>query len=202
MYVLHGLQLARRRKHRRASQVRVPLGKAVRANEQWSRDFMVDVLENGCRFRILTIVDQFSRECPLLAAAHSLTAHPVIAGLERLKAESGLPAAITVDNGSEFASRALDAWAYRHHVQLDFIRPGKPVENAFIESFNGRLRDECLNTQIFGSLADAQAKLESWRVDYNLHRPHSALGHLPPSEFARTRLAAFEKIEHLNLHPV
>ena len=104
-----------------------------------------------------------------------------------------------MDNGSEFASRALDAWAYREGVKLDFIRPGKPVENAFIESFNGRLRDECLNTQVFASLEDAQATLESWRVDYNLHRPHSALGNLPPSEFARTRLAMFEQIENLNL---
>ncbi len=202
LYVLHGLQLAQRRKRKRASQVRVPLGKATRANEAWSMDFVHDVLDNGRRFRILTLVDQFSRECPLVVAAPSLTAHHVIAGLEQLQAERGLPAAITVDNGSEFASRALDAWAYRNNVKLDFIRPGKPVENAFIESFNGRLRDECLNTQVFASLEDARQKLEAWRVDYNLYRPHSALGNLPPSEFARTRLAMFEKAENLNLVPV
>jgi len=202
LYVLHGLQLALRRKQKRASQVRVPLGKAQRANEQWSMDCTADVLETGRRFRILTIVDQFSRECPLLEADYSLTAPKVIAGLERRKAERGLPTAITVDNGPEFAGRAMDAWAYRNNVKLDFIRPGKPVENAFIESFNGRLRDECLNTQAFGSLEDARQKLEAWRVDYNLCRPHSALGHLPPSEFARTRLAAFEKLENLNLQLV
>jgi putative transposase len=202
LYVLHGLQLALRRKQKRASQVRVPLAKATRANEAWSMDFMHDVLENGRRFRILTLVDQFSRECPLLEANHSLTAHHVIAGLERLKTARGLPTAITVDNGSEFYSRAMDAWAYRNQVKLDFIRPGKPVENAFIESFNGRLRDECLNTQVFASLEDAREKLETWRVDYNLCRPHSAIGNLPPSEFARTRLAAFEKIENLHLELV
>jgi putative transposase len=202
LYVLHGLQLALRRKQKRASAVRVPLAKPVRANEHWSMDFMHDVLETGRRFRILTLVDQFSRECPLLEADHSLTAPKVIAGLERLRIERGLPTAITVDNGSEFASRAMDAWAYRNGVKLDFIRPGKPVENAFIESFNGRLRDECLNTQVFASLDDARQKLEAWRVDYNLCRPHSAIGNLPPSEFARTRLAAFEKLENLHLQLV
>jgi putative transposase len=202
LYVLHGLQLALRRKQKRASVIRVPLAKATRANESWSMDFMSDVLENGQRFRILTIVDQFSRECPLLEADQSLTAPKVIACLERLKASRGLPQAITVDNGTEFYSRAMDAWAYRNNVKLDFIRPGKPVENAFIESFNGRLRDECLNTEVFASLEDAREKLEAWRVDYNLFRPHSAIGNLPPSEFARTRLAAFENPEILNLQTV
>ena len=202
LYVLHGLQLALRRRQQRASQVRVPVGKAQRANEAWSMDFRADVLENGRRFRILTIVDQFSRECPLLEAAHSLTAPHVIACLERLKQERGLPTAITVDNGSEFYSRAMDAWASRHGVKLDFIRPGKPVENAFIESCNGRLRDACLNTEVFASLEDAKQQLEAWRVDSNLFRPHSAIGNLPPSEFARTRLAAFEHPEILNLQPV
>jgi putative transposase len=199
LYVLHGLQLSLRRKQKCASQVRVPLGKAQRANEAWSMDFVSDVLDNGRRFRILTIVDQFSRECPLLEADGSLTAPKVVACLERLKVERGLPTTITVDNGSEFYSRVMDAWAYQNGVKLDFIRPGKPVENAFIESFNGRLRDECLNTQVFASLEDAREKLEAWRVDYNLFRPHSAIGNLPPSEFARTRLAAFEKLENLNL---
>ena len=202
LYVLHGLQMSLRRKEKRASHVRVPLGKASRANEHWSMDFMSDVLENGRRFRILTIVDQFSRECPLLEADASLTAPRVVTCLERLKDSRGLPTAITVDNGSEFYSRAMDAWAYRNGVKLDFIRPGKPVENAFIESFNGRLRDECLNTEVFASLEEAQQKLEAWRVDYNLFRPHSAIGNLPPSEFARTRLAAFEHPEILNLQPV
>ena len=165
-------------------------------------DFMHDVLDNGRRFRILTMVDQFSRECPLLEADFSLTAPKVVTWLEQLKASRGLPTAITVDNGSEFCSRAMDAWAYRNNVKRDFIWPGKPAEKAFIESFNGRLRDECLTTQVFGSLADAREKLEAWRVDYNLCRPHSAIGNLPPSAFARTRSAVFETPEILNLQRV
>ena len=198
LYVLLGLQVLVRRKIKRASHLRVPLPQAQRVNEHWSMDFMADQLDNGRRFRILTIVDNYSRECPLLEMDHSLTSHRVIACLDRLKVERGLPKAITVDNGSEFFSRAMDSWAYRNHVKLDFIRPGKPVENAFIESFNGRLRDECLNAQVFLSLEDARAKLEAWRRDYNTQRPHSSIGNLSPSEFVKTKKAAAKNLENLN----
>ena len=198
LYVLLGLQVQIRRKIKRSSHLRVPLLKPERVNEHWSMDFVADQLDNGRRFRILTIVDNYSRECPLLEADHSLTAHKVIACLDRLKASRGLPRAITVDNGSEFFSRAMDSWAYRNQVKLDFIRPGKPVENAFIESFNGRLRDECLNTDVFLSLEDARSKLEAWRVDYNTQRPHSSIGNLSPSEFVKTKNAAVENPENLN----
>jgi len=198
LYVLLGLQVRIRRKIKRASHVRVPLAQAQRVNEHWSMDFMADQLDNGRRFRVLTIVDNYSRECPLLEVDHSLTAHRVVVCLDRLKTERGLPRAITVDNGSEFFSRAMDSWAYRNQVKLDFIRPGRPVENAFIESFNGRLRDECLNTQVFLSLEDARAKLEAWRRDYNTRRPHSSIGNLSPSEFVKTKIAAIENPENLN----
>ena len=198
LYVLLGLQVLVRRRIKRASHVRVPLAQSHRVNEHWSMDFVADQLDNGRRFRILTIVDNYSRECPLLEADHSLTAQKVIACLDHLKTSRGLPRAITVDNGSEFFSRAMDSWAYRNGVKLDFIRPGKPVENAFIESFNGRLRDECLNTQIFLSLEDARAKVKAWRLDYNTQRPHSSIGHLSPSEFAGRQKAAVEKPENLN----
>jgi putative transposase len=111
------------------------------------------------------------------------------AALERAIADEGVPRSITVDHGTEFMSRALEDWAYERGVQLDFIRPGKPVENAFIEAFNGRLRDECLNVHQFTSIEDAKAKIEAWRVAYNQRRPHSSLGHLTPNEFVAQRQA-------------
>jgi putative transposase len=178
------LQLRTKQKKKRAAGVRVPLAAAVAINQRWSMDFIHDALEDGRRIRILTIVDNYSRECPLLRADVSLNAAKVIECLEQLKQDRGLPETITVDNGAEFFSRAMDAWAYRNKVRLNFIRPGKPVENAYIESFNGRLRDELLNTQVFYSLADAQQKLEDWRVDYNSRRPHGSLGNCTPEEFA------------------
>jgi putative transposase len=151
-------------------------------NDRWSMDFVSDRLENGRQFRVLTVVDHFSRECPLLEAGISLTGKSVVKALERLSFHHPLPKVITVDNGTEFFSRAMDSWAYRRRVQLEFIRPGKPTENAFIESFNGRLRDEFLNSELFFSIDDARRKLEAWRVDYNTTRPHSSLGDRSPSE--------------------
>ena len=123
---------------------------------------------DGRWFRILTVVDQFTRECLCLVTDQSLTGEKVAAALEPLVLQRGAPRAITVDNGSEFASRVMDAWAYRHRIQLDVIRPGKPVENCFIESFNGRLRDECLNVEVFFTLEDVREKLARWQEDYNL----------------------------------
>ncbi len=132
----------------------------------------------------MTVVDQFTRECLLLFADSSLSGEKVAAELERVVHERGVPLSITVDNGSEFASRARHAWAYRHGIPLDFIRPGRPVENGYIESFNGRLRDECWNVNVFFSTEDVRQKLEQWRQDYNLARPHSALGDQAPMAFA------------------
>ena len=138
-------------------------------------DFVSDRFVDGRWFRVLTVVDQFTRECLLLYADRALSGGKVAAQLERVVKDRGVPLSITVDNGSEFASRAMDAWAYGHGIRLDFIRPGKPVENGYLESFNGRLRDECLNVSLFFSLEDAREKLEQWRRDYNRARPHSAL---------------------------
>jgi len=187
LYCQEGLEIRTKKRRKLASRARVVLPQADAPNERWSMDFMTDRLVDGRAFRVLTVVDQFSRECPLLMADFSLSGKKVASALDRLAQERGLPKAITVDNGSEFYSRAMDAWAYRHGVQLEFIRPGRPVENSYIESFNGRLRDECLNVQLFFSLEDAREKLERWRQDYNHCRPHSSLGDLAPVIFtART----------------
>jgi putative transposase len=145
-------------------------------------DFMVDSLIDGRRFRVLTVVDIFSRACPIIEADLSLNGAKVVTALEHAARRFGYPQIIQVDNGTEFQSKALDAWAYEHEVKLDFIRPGKPVDNCFIESFNARLRDECFNANVFVSLADARRKIEAWRIDYNDHRPHSSLGDRSPSE--------------------
>jgi len=197
-----GLQINIRRKIKRASHTRVPIARPETRNEHWSMDFVADMLDNGRRFRVLTIVDNFTRECPALLADFSLNAQKVISCLEHLRLTRGLPKAITVDNGTEFASRAMDSWAYQNKVQLDFIRPGKPVENAFIESFNGKLRDECLNTNAFLSLDDARQKVEAWRRDYNACRPHSAIGNLTPEEFARQQKLDPQKADFFYLAPV
>jgi putative transposase len=144
-------------------------------------DFVSARLANGRWFRTLTVLDLFTRESVALVADRSLTGIKVAAALSQVLRARRAPLAITVDNGGEFVSRAMDAWAYAHDVRLDFIRPGKPVENAFIESFNGKLRDECLNSHVFASVAEAQVVLDAWREDYNAVRPHSALQDRTPA---------------------
>jgi putative transposase len=150
-------------------------------------DFVHDTLGDGRPFRILTVVDNWSRHSPVLEVGLRMTGEMVGQALDRVLNGGIGPHSITVDHGTEFQSRALEDWAYRRGVQLDFIRPGKPVENAFIESFNGRLRDECLNVHQFTSMAEAQDIIEAWRLDYNQRRPHSSLGHLTPNEFVAQR---------------
>jgi putative transposase len=188
LYRLEGLQVrmrVRRRKHMALHRGPAPVPAGPR--ERWSMDFVHDALADGRPFRVLTVVDQWSRQSPMLEVASSISGHAVGEALDRALVGPHVPQSITVDHGTEFMSRALEDWAYRRGVQLDFIRPGKPVENAFIESFNGRLRDECLNVHQFLSVADAQAKIEAWRLDYNQHRPHGSLGHLTPDEFVAQR---------------
>ncbi len=148
-------------------------------------DFIADSTAIGRRFRALTIVDDYSRECPAIEVDTSLGGRRVVCVLERLAEARGLPEIITVDNGPEFIGKALDEWAYRQGVKLNFIRPGKPIENAYAESFNGRLRDECLNTNWFVGLKEAREIIENWREDYNRVRPHSSLHNLTPSEYAK-----------------
>jgi putative transposase len=142
---------------------------------------------DGKPFRVLTVIDQFSRQSPLLEPRCSFGGQDVAEALDRAIERAGTPISITVDHGAEFTSKALEEWAYRRGVKLDFIHPGKPTENGHIESFNGRLRDECLNVTQFTSLDDARRQIEAWRIDYNGHRPHSSLGHLTPIEYARNR---------------
>jgi putative transposase len=158
---------------------------ATRVNEIWSMDFVCDALYNKRRFRALTIVDNFSRECLAIEVDQGIRGDQVVEVLEYLKQARGLPDVIRVDNGSEFVSRAMDKWAYDNGVKLSFSRPGKPVDNAFIESFNGSFRDECLNVNWFMSIEDAKEKIENWRKDYNGFRPHSSLDDMTPDEFAK-----------------
>jgi putative transposase len=147
-------------------------------------DFITDNLFDGRRFRVLTIVDNFSRECLAIVPGRSLKGKDVVDVIDRLSMERDVPNWIQCDNGSEFISKTLDKWAYENDVTIDFSRPGKPTDNAMIESFNGSFRDECLNSNWFLSIEDARDKIEEWRVDYNEFRPHSSLDRLTPNEFA------------------
>jgi len=188
LYRLEGLQVrmrVRRRKHMALH--RGPAPAPTGTHQRWSLDFVHDQLFDGRPFRVLTAVDQWSRQSPILEAGFSFSGRDVVRVLERVTSDTQRPVSLTLDHGTEFMSKALEAWAFYRGVQLDFTRPGKPTDNSHMESFNGRLRDECLNVQQFLSLADAQAKLETWRVDYNQKRPHGSLGHLTPSEFIEHR---------------
>jgi putative transposase len=173
-----------KKRTKRAARARIRPTEASYPNQRWSMDFVSDRLVDGRWFRILTVVDQYTRECLCAHADRSQTGEKVSRQLQRVIALRGAPESITADNGSEFAGQTMDHWAHQAGVKLDFIRPGKPVENSYIESFNGRLRDECLNVEIFLDLADAQSKIEKWRSDYNQQRPHSALADRTPQEFA------------------
>jgi len=187
LYREEGLAV-RRRKRKRVAVPRSPLAAPSGPNERWSVDFVSDALADGRRFRALTIVDDFTRESPAIEVDTSLPGERVVQVLEQLAATRGLPQAIVCDNGPEFRGEALDQWADRRGIALQFIQPGKPIQNAFAESFNGRLRDECLNESWFVSLADAQQTIEAWRIDYNVVRPHSGLADRTPEEFAKELL--------------
>jgi putative transposase len=193
LYLEEGLQVRTKKRRKCASHTRLDLPQASAADERWSMDFVSETLVSGRRFRILTILDLYSRECLGLTANFSLKADDVVTVLNQLKLGGRMPRAITVDNGSEFVSRKLDGWAYSCGVKLDFIRPGKPVENAYIESFNGRLRDECLNTNVFFTLAEVRRELELRKHDYNTVRPHRALGGLPPRDARAVQTAGAVK---------
>jgi putative transposase len=179
-----GLQVRRRRRKRLTRGERVPMAAPSRPGERWSMDFTADTLADGRGFRTLNIVDDFTRECVAIEVDRSLPGARVVRVLERLAETIGLPRVLVSDNGPEFAGRTLDVWAYRHDVELRFIRPGKPIENAYVESFNGKFRDECLNEHWFLSVAEAQQIIEAWRVDYNTVRPHRSLGQQTPAAYA------------------
>ena len=176
--------LVRKRRRKRVSVARTPRVPPTRPNERWSIDFVLDALGTGRRFRALTVVDDFTHESLAIEVDTSLPGERVCAALDRVAARRGWPRAIVCDNGPEFTGEAFDKWAAKHGVDVQFIQPGKPVQNAFAESFNGRLRDECLNETWFWTLAEAQVTIEQWRVEFNTARPHTALGDRTPSEYA------------------
>ena len=186
-----GLQLRHKTPKRRVkAKLREDRREAVAANDTWAMDFVHDQLATGRKIRVLTIVDTFSRYAPALDARFSYRGEDVVATLEQVCRQVGYPKTIRVDQGSEFVSRDLDLWAYQHAVELDFSRPGKSTDNAFIEAFNGRFRAECLNAHWFLSLADAQEKMEAWRRHYNEDRPHGAIGYKVPIALMKSDGAA------------
>ena len=190
LYREEGLAVRRRRRKRVARDGRGRAGLPGRPNQQWGVDFMSDALAWGRKIRLFTVVDVFTREALAIEVDTSLPGGRVVRVLERLGAERGVPDEIVLDTGPELAGMALDQWAYGRGVGLRFIEPGKPIQNAFVESFQGRLRDECLDRHWFVSLADARHIIEAWRQDYNRARPHSALGYRPPEEFRQAFEAA------------
>ena len=173
----------RRKRYRRRTIRSVPLLVPTRPNERWSMDLMSDSLADGRRFRILNIVDDFSRECVAIEVDTSLPGARVIRVLDRLAETKGLPKKVVMDNGPEFTSKTMFLWSEDRNVGLHFIEPGKPSQNPFVESFNGKFRDECLNENWFYGLEDARKKIETWRVDYNTQRPHRSLRQLTPFEY-------------------
>jgi len=185
VYVEENLQLrSKLPKRRKMAVTRREAYVPQRANQAWSMDFVSDQLVNGQRFRALTVVDVFTREALAIEVGQRLRADHVVQVCNRLVALRGAPLRVFVDNGSEFSGKLLDLWAYHHKVRIDFSRPGKPTDNCFIETFNGSLRDECLNTSWFETVDDARAKIEAWRAEYNESRPHQGLNQLTPAEFA------------------
>ena len=189
LYREEGLAMRRNRRKRFRAEARVPLVLPTRANQVWTMDFTRDSLASGGKFRTLNLMDGYTREAPRIEVDTSLPGQRVVRMLDEVKQVRGVPEAIQVDNGPEFIRRAVDQWAYAHGVALHFIDPGKPTQNAFIESFNGKFRDECLNHNWFVSLNDARRIIEAWRVDYNTVRPHSSLGYQTPVEFAHRAAA-------------
>ncbi len=187
LYREERLALRRRKRKKIPRGVREGAWCPIAANQRWSLDFTMDALANGRKFRTANLKDDCTRECPAIDVALSIPGSRVVEMLERVARERGYPDVLTVDNGPEFRGRALDGWADDHGVQLYFIDPGKPTQNPYIESFNGRFREECLNLNWFTTLAEAEKIIEGWRIDYNENRPHSSLNYQTPEEFAANR---------------
>lgn len=192
LYAEEKLALRRRKRRKKFVGPRVPLPVPTRPNQQLAMDFVEDRLTSGRKIRVLTMVDTFSRVNPALEVDTSIGGRRVVRVLDRHIERHGAPEAITIDNGTEFDSKAMDEWAFKNKVRLDFIRPGKPNENAYGESFNSRFRDECLNENLFETLDEARRIIEAWRVDYNEERPHSSLENLTPKEFLERHYASVD----------
>lgn len=189
-----GLMVRRRKRKRIVGIARLQKVMTTGPNQSWSMDFVSDGFVDGRRLRCLNIVDDFTRECLAIEVDTSLPGRRVVSVLERLAEFRGLPQSVTVDNGPEFISKALDEWAYRQQLQLRFIEPGKPTQNAYVESFNGKFRDECLNEHWFLSIRHAREVIATWRQEYNEERPHSSLDDQTPKEFAERFLTADSKL--------
>jgi putative transposase len=185
LYAEERLQVRRRGGRKRALGTRAPMTIPQGPNQRWSMDFVSDALADGRRFRILVVVDDFTRECLCLVADTSLSGRRVARELDAVIVSRGRPVTIVSDNGTELTSMAILRWSQETSVDWHYIAPGKPTQNAFAESFNGRLRDELLNETLFTSLAHAREALDAWKQDYNTVRPHSGLGNLPPAVYAR-----------------
>jgi len=195
LYKEEGLALKKRPPRRRkAVKHREERFRPTAPNQAWSLDFVADQLQDGRRFRCLTIVDVYTRECVAIEVGQRLRGEDVVRTLNRLKNEGRTPKLLFCDNGSEFSGQVMDLWAYQNQVKIDFSRPGKPTDNAYIESFNGTFRDECLNAHWFETMAEAKQLIEAWRQEYNESRPHRALGDLTPNEFANQFAARRELI--------
>jgi putative transposase len=193
LYREERLQVRRRGGRKRALGTRAPIALPQAPNQRWSLDFVSDTLSDSRRFRILTVVDDYSRECLCLVADTSLSGGRVVRELDAVIAERGRPAMCVSDNGTELTSMAVLRWCQESQIEWHYIAPGKPTQNAFIESFNGRLRDELLNETLFRSLAHARAVLSDWKEDYNTVRPHSAIGNLPPAIYAKLSDPAMQR---------
>jgi putative transposase len=185
LYAEERLQVRRRGGRKRALGTRAPMTIPQGPNQRWSMDFVSDALADGRRFRILVVVDDFTRECLCLVADTSLSGRRVARELDAVIVSRGRPVTCVSDNGTELTSMAILRWSQETSVDWHYIAPGKPTQNAFAESFNGRLRDELLNETLFTSLAHAREALDAWKQDYNTVRPHSGLGNLPPAVYAR-----------------
>lgn len=193
LYRAEGLVVRRRRRKRLARGTGIAAALPRQSNQRWSMDFVSDCTAGGRTIRALTLVDDYTRECLAIEVDTSLGGVRVRRVLEAVLEKRGKPEAIVVDNGPEFRGRVLAGWSEERRVRLQFIEPGKPMQNCFIESFNGRLREECLNANWFVTLADARRKIEAWRRDYNEERPHSSLGYLAPQQFAQLAQAGAKR---------
>lgn len=189
IYREEGLLLKKRKKNKKLRLVRQPLPVPTSKDDLWAMDFIFDRLASGRQLKVLTMTDHFSKLVPDLHVAHSIRGYNVVAVLQRLAKTGRKPKTIVVDNGSEFRSKALAKWARENGVKLHFIEPGKPQQNAFIESFNSRFRAECLEQNLFETIDEAGLLIRKWKSDYENIRPHSSLGGLPPAEFVRRQAA-------------
>lgn len=187
LYKAQGLQVQRRKKRRKAVGSRLPAKALKAANQRWSIDFVMDRLADGRRIRLMTIVDAYSRESLKIIVERSITGVQVGQELTKLIKSRGKPEEIVSDNGTEFTCNAIIKWTQEENIKWSYIQPGKPMQNGTIESFNGKLRDECLNENMFETLLEAKVLVERWRRDYNEHRPHSSLGGLTPEAYAREK---------------